>query len=107
MLTLHQPRLVLIEPIDPDGMTQGGLYTAHSRLRPPTMGRIVAVSKPSEDLLPGDVVIFRPHAYDTYDTSEGTIHVIHEQAIQAVLDGYDEAADRLPKPSKGETSHAN
>jgi hypothetical protein len=86
----YQKRTLLISPFMGNGFTPGGVYVQHHNLLPPVLGRVDKVESECTLVTPGDVVVFRAHAPEEVESSEGLLYVITETALAAVLDGYDE-----------------
>ena len=87
---LHQ-RTFLCHIRPPDGFTAGGqLYVKYHEALPPVTARVLK-THPTCTVRENDVVRFRKNAFDTVDLVDGrSFAVMHEGAVDAVLDGFDQ-----------------
>ena len=79
----YQSRTAFIDPFNETIYQHGSLYVQR-------LGRILDCTDDCRDIHAGDVVVFRPYAYDETEWSGGTLYVISEKAIVAIIEGYDE-----------------
>jgi len=87
-MRLVAPGSLSIEPFLGSGVTPGGIQVEYHESYPPVLGRVLAVHPTVTECSPGDVVVFRPYAYDEEDYTRGTIKVLYEKDVRAVIEGY-------------------
>jgi hypothetical protein len=89
-LHLTNEHTALIQPFLGSGFSTGGLYLQLDDRLPPMLGRVLDVHQSITAVSPGDVVVYDVGAYQELEWEHGKLYFIHEQAIAAVLHGYDE-----------------
>lgn len=87
---LTNEHTVLIQPFLGSGFSAGGLYLQLDDRLPPMLGRVLGVHQSVHSVQEGDVIVYDVGAYETLEWEQGKLYFIHERAIAAVLDGYDE-----------------
>ncbi len=87
-LVPYQPESLMVVPFLGDGYSRGGLYISLDRRYPPVLGRVLAVNGDSLPVQPGDTVVFRPHAFEEAESSEGTIYVLAYGAVAGRIIDY-------------------
>jgi hypothetical protein len=92
-LVPYQPRTLLVRPFLADGFTPGGLLISLDRRYPPVLGRVLAAGRDCLPVVPGDTVVFRPHACEEAESNSGTIYVIALDACAGRIIDYTEGDD--------------
>lgn len=85
------PHTVFIRPFLGSGHTPSGLYVEYHESYPPMLGRVTAAHPSIEVCQVGDVVMFHPYSYAEEDYHDGTLRVLHDKNITAILEGYPDA----------------
>ena len=106
---LFQPNTILVEPLTGDGFTQTGIEVQHHAKLPRVLGLVLechpTVTRTRPEIRPGEVVVFRQHAYDEADTSTGVrLYVLNISNCRAVIDfelktGEDKQGQTLAVPA--------
>ena len=83
------PRTLFMLPFLGSGFTPSGIYVAYSDRLYPVLGRVLRTYE-CLDVSEGDVVHFRPMAYDWVHLDDGrSFCVMNERAVDAILEGFD------------------
>lgn len=90
IVPLH-PRTLLIAPFMASGQSPGGLSVVYNERLYPVTGRVLRTRGCLYPVAAGDVVRFKPFVYEDIDLKDGrSFKIMHEQAIECVLEGYDD-----------------
>lgn len=92
---LLQPEGVAFEPFLPSGFTTTGIYLDFDQRLYPIFGRVIKTGKRVELVAPGDVIVFRPQAYESVYLNNGQKFGLTQQTAKrrscllARIDNYD------------------
>jgi hypothetical protein len=92
---LYAPNSIVFEPFLPDGVTASGIVLSFDPRLMPVFGRVILCGNGVRNVAPGDVIVYRPGAFEWVTLSNGRcVGHLHDQAhgrgpLWATIEGYD------------------